>query len=60
MPLAARRLFDANGQEINRREDIQANQDYYVSSGESFKDPFRSIESKNRGGVYERSTLPVC
>ena len=46
MPLAARRLFDASGQEIYRSEDIQPNQEYYVSSGENFKDPYKSIQGK--------------
>ena len=47
MPSAARRLFDSNGQEIYRSEDIQPNQEYYVSSGENFKDPYKSIQSKH-------------
>lgn len=47
MPSAARRLFDAQGQEIYRNEDIQSNQEYYVSSGENFKDPFKYIQSKD-------------
>jgi len=46
MSSAARRLFDAHGQEIYRSEDIQHNQEYYVSSGENFKDPYKSIQSK--------------
>lgn len=46
MPSAARRLFDANGQEIFRIEDIQANVEYFISSGENFKDPYKSIQSK--------------
>ncbi len=47
MSSAARRLFDAHGQEIYRSEDIQHNQEYYVSSGENFKDPYKSIQSKD-------------
>jgi hypothetical protein len=47
MSSAARRLFDAHGQEIYRSEDIQNNQEYYVSSGENFKDPYKSIQSKD-------------
>ena len=47
MPLAARRLFDAHGQEIYRSEDIQSNQEYFVSSGENFKDPDKFIQSNN-------------
>lgn len=46
MPSAARRLFDTNGQEIFRLEDLQTTQEYYVSSGENFKDPYKSIRSK--------------
>lgn len=46
MASAARRLFDANGQEIYRNEDVHSNQEYFVSSGENFKDPYRSIKSK--------------
>lgn len=46
MPNAARRIFDAHGQEIYRNEDIQSNHEYYVSSGENFKDPFKNIQSK--------------
>ena len=45
MASAARRIFDPNGQEIYRSEDIQLNQEYYVSSGENFRDPFKSIKS---------------
>ena len=45
MSSAARRLFDIHGQEIYRQEDIQSNQEYYVSSGENFKDPFKFIQS---------------
>jgi len=46
MSSAARRLFDAHGQEIYRSEDIQSSQEYYASSGENFKDPYKSIQSK--------------
>jgi len=46
MSSAARRLFDAHGQEIYRSEDIQSSQEYYVSTGENFKDPYKSIQSK--------------
>ena len=46
MASAARRLFDANGQEIYRSEDVHSHQEYFVSSGENFKDPYRSIKSK--------------
>ncbi len=48
MSSAARRLFDGHGQEIYRSEDIQSNQEYYVSSGENFKDPYKSIQSKQK------------
>ena len=52
MSAAARRLFDGNGQEIYRNEDIQSNQEYYVSSGENFKDPYKSIQSKSSLSEY--------
>lgn len=45
MASAARRLFDVNGQEIYRVEDLQCNQEYYVSTGENFKDPYKSLQS---------------
>lgn len=46
MSSAARRLFDVHGQEIYRNDDIQPNQEYYVSSGENFKDPYKTIQSR--------------
>lgn len=46
MPNAARRIFDVHGEEIYRSEDIQSNHEYYVSSGENFKDPFKNIQSR--------------
>lgn len=45
MASAGRRLFDATGQEIYRVEDLQSNQEYYISCGENFKDPYKSIQS---------------
>jgi hypothetical protein len=39
MPIRARRLFDANGLEIFHSEEIQRDKEYYVSSGENFKNP---------------------
>ncbi|CAF1619115.1 unnamed protein product, partial [Didymodactylos carnosus] len=44
MPLAARRLFDGNGREITHTEDIRPQTDYYVSSGENFKNPLTPIK----------------
>lgn len=46
MSLAARRLFDAYGREICRFEDIRTQEEYYVSSGENFKDPLEQLQSK--------------
>jgi hypothetical protein len=46
MSVVARRLFTVDGREIYRREDINANEDYFVSSGENFKDPYRPMKSK--------------
>ena len=56
MPLAARRLFDSTGQEIHRMEEIRTRQDYYVSSGENFKDPFDFIRSnlKTKMNFFEQ------
>ncbi|CAF0848442.1 unnamed protein product [Rotaria sp. Silwood1] len=57
MSSAARRLFDSNGQEIYRVEDIQANQEYYVSSGENFKDPFKSIQVQTEYSLNSTWTM---
>ncbi|CAF0809708.1 unnamed protein product [Rotaria sordida] len=57
MANAARRLFDANGQEIYRIEDIQTNQEYYVSSGENFKDPFKSIRVQTEYSLNSTWTM---
>jgi hypothetical protein len=52
MSSAARRLFDAHGIEIYRSEDLQSNHEYYVSSGENFKDPCKIIQSKYLTNKY--------
>ncbi|CAF3012149.1 unnamed protein product [Rotaria sp. Silwood2] len=57
MSSAARRLFDTNGQEIYRVEDIQANQEYYVSGGENFKDPFKSIRVQTEYSLNSTWTM---
>jgi hypothetical protein len=41
MPLPARRLFDVNGFEIHDSKEIRRDQDYFVSSGENFKNPLQ-------------------
>lgn len=40
----AKRLFDWNGREIFRSEDIQRDGDYFVSGAEDFIDPLYAIE----------------
>ena len=45
---AARRIFDANGREIYRKEDLRNNHEYYISMGENFKDPFKTIQSSSK------------
>jgi hypothetical protein len=57
MPSAARRLFDVHGQEIYRSEDVQPNYEYYVSSGENFKDPYKSIQSNDSANQYMKNNL---
>lgn len=57
MSSAARRLFDAHGQEIYRSEDIQSNQEYYVSSGENFKDPYKFIQSNDRIRLHPKNLI---
>jgi hypothetical protein len=57
MPSAARRLFDSNGHEIYRSEDIQPHQEYYVSSGDNFKDPYKSIQSKHLIDLRKTNTF---
>jgi hypothetical protein len=44
MPLPARRLFDVNGLEIRDSKEIRRDQDYYVTSGENFKNPFQQLK----------------
>ena len=60
MSSAARRLFDAQGQEIYRHEDIQSNQEYYVSTGENFKDPYKYIQSKDGMKTYHQGSYFSC
>ncbi|CAF1169688.1 unnamed protein product [Adineta ricciae] len=57
MASAARRLFDANGQEIYRSEDVHSNQEYFVSSGENFKDPYRSIKVQTEYSLNSTWTM---
>jgi hypothetical protein len=40
----AQRLFEYNGHEIFRSEDIQRDMDYYVSEGEDFISPLVAIK----------------
>jgi hypothetical protein len=44
----ARRLFDCDGYEIFRSQDIQRHADYYVSGGEDFISPLEAIEGTER------------
>ncbi|CAF4414553.1 unnamed protein product, partial [Adineta steineri] len=57
MSSAARRLFDINGQEIYREEDIQSNQEYFASSGENFKNPYKSIKMQTEYGLNSTWTM---
>ncbi|CAF2477741.1 unnamed protein product [Rotaria sp. Silwood2] len=41
---AARRLFDANGHEIFRSEDIKRSRVYYVSCGEDYINPWKALK----------------
>ncbi|CAM4769077.1 unnamed protein product [Rotaria magnacalcarata] len=54
---AARRLFDANGQEVYRVEDIQPNQEYYASTGENFKDPYKAIRIQSEYSLNSTWTV---
>jgi hypothetical protein len=44
----ARRLFDCDGYEIFRSEDIHRHMDYYVSGGEDYISPLDAIEGMQR------------
>lgn len=57
MAAAARRLFDSNGQEIVRVENLQHDQEYFVSSGENFKDPYRPLQTQAEYGANSRWTM---
>ncbi|CAF1168478.1 unnamed protein product [Didymodactylos carnosus] len=58
MPRRARRLFNANGNEILSSEDIQRDMEYCVSSGEKFKNPLKTIAAKPSSPIDEKSQSP--
>lgn len=60
LALAARRLFDVNGQEIFQMSQIQADEEYFVSTGENFKNPYQYVESlsRNEKKILSESSFP--
>ncbi|CAF3559666.1 unnamed protein product [Rotaria sp. Silwood1] len=57
-PIRFRRLFDTNGHEIFRSEDIIRGMEYYVSTGENFISPLRAIQSVRHSPLNE-SDRPI-
>ena len=44
---AARRVFLEDGKEISEAYEIPPDSEVYVSAGENFKDPYKSIKRKS-------------
>jgi hypothetical protein len=53
MSTPARRLFDADGNEIFHSKDIRRDEEYYVSSGENFKTAETQSSVSRAAGSYE-------
>ncbi|UJR19197.1 hypothetical protein I4U23_022327 [Adineta vaga] len=53
----ARRLFDLEGHEIFRSEDIQRDMEYYVSCGENFINPLKAVKSELQYRFHSEWTI---